>query len=146
MWWQPIERLWSIGNHIKNAWEWYAIIATLSVSPVVPLMLGLLEGQPASVIALYVMAIMGHVIVLLVEGRPLADQVRARLKRKDRSLRIQWGHEAPFVYRFNTVDAPTGKVQSHRLFRIAVKNEGTKTIDQVSVELHQILNLKAFHL
>jgi hypothetical protein len=72
-----LNQLVRLAQRLKDTWEWWGILAAFGL-PGVPAVLGLFEGQPWSVLALYGVGAVAYWVVLVAEGRPILDDWRAR--------------------------------------------------------------------
>lgn len=66
-------RLWRVARGIWDACERYAALAALGMVPAVPVVIGLVKGADADVIALYVVVAVAYSVVIFIEGRPLLN-------------------------------------------------------------------------
>ena len=64
---------WNIANRLKAAWEWYAMLVALGLFPTLTVMFGVFEGQPWSVVFLYATAFVAFFIVIVAEGKVIAE-------------------------------------------------------------------------
>lgn len=71
-----VRRLWDFANHIKAAWEWWALLAPLGALAAAQLLLGVFHGQEWDVILLYVMAAIAYAVVIVPELEPLVERLR----------------------------------------------------------------------
>jgi hypothetical protein len=75
-------RLWRIIEGARAAWEWWGLLAVAGVLPSVGVVLGVFEGQPWSVLVLYVVAASAFWIVIAVEGKAfIGERKRQRIAR-----------------------------------------------------------------
>jgi hypothetical protein len=71
----------------KDAWEWYSLLAVIGIVPGLPVVLGVFEGQPPSVLALYATAALAFWVVIFPEVREVVEQLRRR------RVRVQLTHD-----------------------------------------------------
>ena len=119
--------LWRIAEGARAAWEWWGLLAVLGVVPGVPIVLGLFEGQPWSVLALYVVTALAFWIVLATEGKAILDE---RKKRRSPVARLM-ALRAEGVEILNRYVRDDGDVMRH----IAVVDEWNANVSRVLREV-----------
>lgn len=105
-----------LAGRIKESWEWWAIFAGAGIVPGIPVMLGFLEGQPLSMIALYLVVALAFWLVIIIEGKPLIEPVIERWRGP--RLNIKSGTNHPYVQKWSEHNVDV----HHTLFRIGVQN------------------------
>jgi hypothetical protein len=82
--------LWRLATHVKDAWEWYAIVALIFGLPSAGVIAAFVAGEPLDIIILYVMAALAFFSVMLKEVMPfvaaLIEQRRASKFRITRNV------------------------------------------------------------
>jgi len=75
-------RLWKTLEAARAAWEWWGILAWLGLLPGVLVVQGFFEGQPWSVIGLYVVTAVAFWIVIAAEGEEAYISLFGKRKRR----------------------------------------------------------------
>ena len=77
-----LKHLWRIAEAARAAWEWWSLLVAAGLVGGLPTYLGVFEGQPWSVIALYALAGGAFWVVIAVEGKALiGERKRRRIER-----------------------------------------------------------------
>jgi len=82
-------RLWRIIEGARAAWEWWGLLAVAGIVPGVPAVLGVFEGQPWSVLALYGLTAAAFWIVIATEGRAFIEERKRRRIARLMALRAE---------------------------------------------------------